>query len=135
LRRLSPGRQNNGRLNILGDRIAMSRLSQLLRASRRRLRPATLEGFDPTIGLKDLAEGCRRFGVEPAGAVVTGLLRRSLGVEAVGPDGSRSWVKVSALRGVASHPNRDAELGSAAIRGVSKPALLASRQWAQRDRP
>jgi hypothetical protein len=120
----------------------MSRLSQFARSSLRRLGvlkpspwlPATIEGFDTAIGPEDLVEGCRRLGVAPAGAVVTGLLRRSLGVPAVDTDGVRTWVKISALRGVASHPHRDAELAAAAIQGVSKPAILASRQWKQHDR-
>jgi hypothetical protein len=61
-------------------------------------------------------------------------MRRSLGVAAVGPGATRSWVKISALRGVESHRQRDAELAAGEIRSVSKPALLASREWAQDGR-
>ena len=82
----------------------MSRLSQFAPGIVAPVCPAAgarrfliLDGFDATIAPKDLAEGCRRLGVEPAGAGDDGLLGRSLGVAAVGPDGSRSWVKVSAL--------------------------------------
>jgi hypothetical protein len=96
--------------------------------------PATLDGFDTTIGSEDLAEGCRRLGVEPVGPVAPGFLQKSLGVAAIGPDGARSWVKVSALRGVDSHRQRDAELAAAKICGVSRPTLLASREWVQDDR-
>ncbi|HYJ57979.1 MAG TPA: hypothetical protein VEW64_01330 [Methyloceanibacter sp.] len=93
-----------------------------------------MDGFDTTIGSDDLFEGCRRLGVEPVGAVVAGHSRRSLGVEAVGPGASRSWVKISALRGVESHRQRDAELAAVEIRDVSRPALLASRAWTQDGR-
>jgi len=123
----------------------MSRLSQFVRASWRRFGragpsagrapfPAILDGFDTTIEREHLFEGCRRLGVTPQGPVVSGLMGKSLGVRAVDPDESRSWVKVAALRGVASHPQRDAELAAAGIRGVRKPALLASRAWSQDDR-
>lgn len=93
-----------------------------------------MEGFDTAIRPEHVFEGCRRLGVAPVGAVLAGLQQRSLGVEAVAPDGARSWVKVSALRGVASHPHRDAELAAANIRDVAKPALLASCGWFDDDR-
>jgi len=118
----------------------MSRLSQFIRASWRRILPgsaplpALIEGFDTTIAHEDLFEGCRRLGVEPVGPVASGFRQKSLGVAAVSPDGSRSWVKISALHGIASHPWREAELAAVGIRGVSKPELLASRQWKQGDR-
>ncbi len=119
----------------------MSRLSQFARTSLRRLvflKPRSpfvvLDGFDATIERKHLLDGCRRLGVKPRGPVTAEVIRRSVGVAAVGPDGFRSWVKVSALVGAASHPWRDAELSASEIRGVSKPEILALRQWAQDDR-
>ena len=120
---------------------AMSRLSQFARSSLRRLgflKPRSpfvvLDGFDATIERKHVFEGCRRLGVKPKGRVIAEVIRRSVGVAAVGPGGSRSWVKISALVGAASHPWRDAELAASEVQGVNKPEILAVRQWSQDDR-
>jgi hypothetical protein len=122
----------------------MSRLSQLVRTSLRRYgllkdaspvqAPGLVDGFDTTISDDHLFEECRRLGLTPVLPVTPGFRRRSLGVQAVGADGAVSWVKISALRGVATHRLREAELAAARIEGVSKPALKSKRAWSEGDR-
>jgi hypothetical protein len=91
--------------------------------------PDLFDDFDTAVNEDHLGEGCRRLGVEPVGELHFGYSRRSIGTVALARDGSRSWVKLSALRGRATHWLRDGELSVEECEGVPRPTLLASRQW------
>jgi hypothetical protein len=96
--------------------------------------PELFDDFDTAVSEDHLGEGCRRLGVEPTGDIYNGYSRRSIGTVALARDGSRSWVKLSALRGRATHWLRDGELSVEQCHGVPRPRLLASRQWSDGNR-
>lgn len=81
----------------------------------------------------DLAEACRRLGVEPVGPVRFGGDKRSIGTVVAGPNGERSWVKVSGIQGAATNDTRQRELAAPSIAGLPKPAILNSAQWVVDD--
>jgi hypothetical protein len=91
--------------------------------------PVVSNGFDTTIGVEDLHEGCRRLGVTASGDPLLSYTRKAIGTVAVAPDGTRSWVKISALHGTPSHWQRECELSSIVV-GVPRPALIAHHAWA-----
>ncbi|MGB9369248.1 MAG: hypothetical protein WCE79_24880 [Xanthobacteraceae bacterium] len=95
--------------------------------------PAVSNGFDTTIGGEDLHEGCRRLGVTAFGDPLLSYTRKAIGAVTVAPDGTRSWVKVSALRGTPSHWERECELSPVVV-GVPRPRLIAHRAWVTDDR-
>lgn len=95
--------------------------------------PVTI-GFDTTIGSGDLAEACRRLGVQPYGALQYSATRKAVGSAVIDPEVGRSWVKVSALRGTEENWYRDGELAAQAITGVPKPSLIKVLDWKDGDR-
>ncbi len=76
-----------------------------------------------------LGEGCRRLDVAPIGDMCIGYSRRSIGTITQAGDGSRSWVKLSALHGRSTHWLRDGELSVERFKNVPRPTLLASSLW------
>lgn len=91
--------------------------------------PDLFDDFDTAVNQDHLGEGCRRLGVESIGELQSGYSKRSVGTVARARDGSHCWVKVTALRGFATHWLRDGELSIEESEGVPRPRLLASRQW------
>jgi len=91
--------------------------------------PDLFDDFDTTVNGDHLGEGCQRLDVAPIGDMHIGYSRRSVGTIAQAGDGSRSWVKLSALRGRSTHWLRDGELSVERFESVPRPTLLASRQW------
>jgi hypothetical protein len=96
--------------------------------------PDLFDDFDTAVNGDHLGEGCRRLGVAPVGDMHTGYSRRSVGTVATARDGSRSWVKLSALRGRSTHWLREGELSIELCQGVARPTLLASSQWTDGNR-
>jgi hypothetical protein len=95
--------------------------------------PAVSNGFDTTIGVEDLHEGCRRLGVTPLGGPLVSYTSKAIGTVTLAPDGTRSWVKVSALRGTPSHWERECELSPVVV-GVARPRVIAHQAWITGDR-
>ena len=95
--------------------------------------PELFDDFDTAVNQDHLGEGCRRLGVEPVGELHFGYSRRSVGSVALARDGSQSWVKLSALRGRATHWLCDGELSVEERKGVPRPTLLNSRLWSDGD--
>ena len=94
--------------------------------------PAVLDRFDTTMGTGARDEGCRQLGVTAIGEPLLSYTRKAIGTAALAPDGTRSWVKVSALLGTGSHWQREGELS--AVDGVPKPRLVTHRTWMADDR-
>ena len=92
-----------------------------------------LDGRYTTLGIDALREGCRRLGVTQAGACEIAYTRRSIGSQAVAPDGALSWVKVAALRAADTLAAERSEPGLPRLEGLPRPTILNATRWLNAD--
>ena len=76
-----------------------------------------------------LIEACRRLDLALTGPPVRSFNGKSIGAPVQGPDGARSWVKITGRRDSGPDVRRDRELAAGKLAGLPKPDVVGAVDW------